>query len=982
MKIRWLSKVFVLSLFIAEIVNGSTVFAVEKDNNVSNSIESSLQEKTNNNIIEDTPTIAPVVIGHEDYTEVNISHNTFKLKIIGESLKADYEFVLSDELRIEEITGEVKYNKEKNSLIFPKDEPFNSDISFISDESISSKTYVFDFGFEGAVSTVITKVTINVKENFYSQKNNDKESSSENNTHTQEENSSSLNSSKIENKSEIAIDENEKSTEDFTNAYAAQEPTEIGSLLAAPKSINQDNMEDFPSKFNFTPKIYPGVTQVGYNTVSATQSISEKELTSEEMKAIQQYGGYFVYYKRAGIYKGRYIDIKWNFLQSPNVNPNIRIKIHSTLNSNYPNNKIMSITRMFYNSRVNTNMNFLDSATKQPATISGYISYGNVDNTEYYTFDNSRISNYVYSFYQNNLKYIQTIPDGSGVTTNFGVQGQPQGMTTVVPANTFTIMFEDQQSFPITYGYVSSGVGYAQWLGAIDLNLLRIGYEAPTFYGDEEGTNIEDNTLEYRAIQSNPSRGGGQTQIVLPEDYKINMEIEHYELLNRINPSDITIKNMDTGGNITSQFDITISENGKVTLNLKNIGNTSIQKNNFPSTMEIKFKATTKTGVNLSKAYQNIDGQGYYVFSISGDLTYRQPAVENDITLASNSALAKIKTDDVPMPELQKSYTNITKEDGLNRDERELYIGDILRYDIKYYNPGDTLTNVKLVDELPEQNLFRKIGEYTLTIDGEEIEIPEDFYDEKNNQLQMVFSEIRKDSVVKLSYQLQSTGLAQGNQLVNNVFFITESGNSMETGVSTEQVDIVPILNPESPTEIITPNTGTLGAQLGNLNLVYVPSFDFGEQKITNRDSEYSAKLVEINDGKEVPNFVQIHDTLQDKSGWKLSMTLDEFYNQNQDKLNGAQLTINNSQYNNYEGLNRPFTGELSKEILFMAGGDANLIAASTDNSDLQNSIIAFGNTEEDTAKNSVSLKIPGVTKKVESDYKANLDWQLQNVPE
>ncbi|HDT7987112.1 TPA: hypothetical protein RD632_002885, partial [Enterococcus faecalis] len=58
MKIRWLSKVFVLSLFIAEIVNGSTVFAVEKDNNVSNSIESSLQEKTNNNIIEDTPTIA------------------------------------------------------------------------------------------------------------------------------------------------------------------------------------------------------------------------------------------------------------------------------------------------------------------------------------------------------------------------------------------------------------------------------------------------------------------------------------------------------------------------------------------------------------------------------------------------------------------------------------------------------------------------------------------------------------------------------------------------------------------------------------------------------------------------------------------------------------------------------------------------------------------------------------------------------------
>lgn len=140
-------------------------------------------------------------------------------------------------MRIEEITGEVKYNKEKNSLIFPKDEPFNSDISFISDESISSKTYVFDFGFEGAVSTVITKVTINVKENFYSQKNNDKESSSENNTHTQEENSSSLNSSKIENKSEITIDENEKSTEDFTNAYAAQEPTEIGSLLAAPKVL-------------------------------------------------------------------------------------------------------------------------------------------------------------------------------------------------------------------------------------------------------------------------------------------------------------------------------------------------------------------------------------------------------------------------------------------------------------------------------------------------------------------------------------------------------------------------------------------------------------------------------------------------------------------------------------------------------------------------------------------------------------------------
>lgn len=953
-----LSKCLLVALLVVSpLIGSSASFANEKTDNVpATSGQEPNTQNTPTNETSASPTIAPVVIGYEDYTDVKVKKNTFVLKVTGEALSKEYEYTLPTELTVKNITGEIEYNKDKNSLIFPKESQFISDIELVSSIVDKKQTYEFDFGFNDEVSTVVTKVTVNTNE-----------------TSTSDSEEKTTDSDKKQTK---------EASSDNVSLYVADDPMYLGPLSGAAGSINQDDMGDFPSKFNFTPKIYPGVTLVGYNTTNATTTIAEKQLTKDEMIAIQNYGGYFIYYKRAGIYKGRYVDIQWQFFPSPNLNQNIPLKFHSTL-SGYPDNKIMSITNMFYNSRLNTSMYFYDSATAKTVDISGYLSFGNVDNTEYYAFDIDKVKNYVYSFSQNNLKYILATPDGAGVTTNFGVQGQDAGMTTVTPANSFTVMFEDQASFPVTYGYISSGVGAAQWLGNIDLDLLRLGYNAPVLYGDETGTNITDNTLEYRAIQMNPSRGGGQTQIVLPDKYTINMQIEHYNLLNPITASDISVKRLDTNTTITNQFDISVDDNGKIVLDLKNIKNPLIQMDNFPSTMEIKFKTTAKSDVRLMEAYQNIDGQGYYVFPINGNLTYRQPAVENDIVIEANEAQAKIQTDDVPMPEPEKRYTNVTKADGLSREQNELFIGDILQYEIKLNNYSTALENVTLTDQLPDATLFRNVGEYELVVDGNKIEIPDDFYDKELNQLKILIDAIPADAEVSLKYKLQVTGAAQGTELINDAIFSLADGTEMGTSVTTEKVSKIPVLNPEAMTETLSPNTGTVGEQLGNLNLVYVPSFDFGEQMITNKDNQYNANLLKSSDGKEHPNFVQLHDTSQDQSGWKLSMSLGEFYDsQKENVLSNVELVLKNAQVNTFEGLNQSFEGNLSQEVTVSAGGDSNLFAQSTSKEDNQNMTIAFGNTSEKTAESSVVLKVPGSTKKAKDKYTANLDWQLQNVPE
>lgn len=981
MKSNWKTKFFTGAVLFSQFISPVSVIAISNHPEYGGTVNSSMSPE---NTVEDenikgNSTIAPVVVGYEDSTDIKISEKQFSLKIVGELLDNEYEYVLPDELNVDSIEGDVKYNKKNHSLVFPKNISFSSDIRF-SSTATDEKKYTFDFSFNNSVSTVILNVTI------ASSLNSTLESSSAPNNIKNENSSDKQHSDSETTSSSSAVDESQ-TVVDNQEGYAATDaikPSVIGNLKTAPNSINQDTMGELPKKFNFSPKIYKGITKVGYNTKNANQDISATYLTDNDMKMIQSTGGYYVYYKRAGIYQGRYIDIKWTFNKSPYIYTGLgsKFRLHTALNSSYIDDIMMSITNVSYNSQINTELTFYDSETLKSTEVSGFTTYGNVDNSEYYLFDDSKISNYIYSFSKTNLNYVKD-DKNPPKSTKFGVQGQTAGVNVIDETNTFTILYEDQHSFPITYGQVAGHAGKDVWLGAVDLNLLRIGYDAPFLYGDEANSNLEDNVLEYRAIQQNPSRGGGQTQIVLPNEYKINMDIENYELLNPIKSSDIVIKNLNNGKDITSSFDITITSKGSITLNLKNVSNASIQKDNFPSTFEIKFKATPKNGVDLYETYKVIDGQGYYVFPISGNLTYKQPAVPNSIVLEANKAEAKIKTNEPPIPTPVKTFKNITEDDGLVRNNGEVYIGDILEYEINIKNIFDELKEITIVDELPEKKLYRKIGSYRLTVNGENIILPEDFYNQEKNELKTILENIPANSNISLKYQLQVTGIAQQSQLVNKVKVILDDGLFKQSDAKTSIVSKVPILNPEKPTEIIEPERGSVGNQLGNLNLVYVPSFYFGEQEITNKNSEYSAELLKTKDGEGVPNFVQIHDTNQDDFGWKLSMNLSEFYDSDKDNsLDGAQLVLKNSQLNTFKGLDSEFEGNLPQDVELVAGGDSNIIAESASLEDTQNTIIAFGSTEKNTAKDSVILRVPGSVKKIDDTYSANLDWQLQNVPD
>lgn len=206
---------------------------------------------------------------------------------------------------------------------------------------------------------------------------------------------------------------------------------------------------------------------------------------------------------------------------------------------------------------------------------------------------------------------------------------------------------------------------------------------------------------------------------------------------------------------------------------------------------------------------------------------------------------------------------------------------------------------------------------------------------------------------------------------VGTIKYVTD--NDVTEPIDPIDPDIEKPITPTDPGDHEKPSAGPL-------SIDYVSNIRFGEQKTTGTDKTYYANLDKINesDGKvnEVPNFVQVTDKRGSNAGWHLSVTEDAQFKNGNDTLDGALITMKNGT------LSTPNDGEAptaSADINLVPGVASDVLDAGVDKG-TGTWLDRFGNDETD-GKQSISMFVPGKTKKVQGEYKTTLTWTLTDSP-
>lgn len=166
----------------------------------------------------------------------------------------------------------------------------------------------------------------------------------------------------------------------------------------------------------------------------------------------------------------------------------------------------------------------------------------------------------------------------------------------------------------------------------------------------------------------------------------------------------------------------------------------------------------------------------------------------------------------------------------------------------------------------------------------------------------------------------------------------------------------------------------------GPLSIDYVSNIKFGEQKTTGSDITYYAQLDHITDSKgtknDRPNFVQVTDKRGTDVGWHLTVTQDEQFKNGKEELQGAVLSLNHST------LSTPNDGvaPTTNQSISLTPGKASTVLDAKVNQGTGTWLDRFGNDQSD-GKTSITLSVPGKTKKIKGEYKSSLTWTLTDSP-
>jgi surface protein len=198
-----------------------------------------------------------------------------------------------------------------------------------------------------------------------------------------------------------------------------------------------------------------------------------------------------------------------------------------------------------------------------------------------------------------------------------------------------------------------------------------------------------------------------------------------------------------------------------------------------------------------------------------------------------------------------------------------------------------------------------------------------------------------------------------------------------------DPVDPVDPLDPE--VEVDPENKPDLPEDQGLLSIDFVSSFNFGSQAISIHDQTYyaqSQRLLDkdgtVNENEIRPNYVQISDRRpeSERKGWELAVTQKEqFKGKENQKLNGASLSLSNQQVVSAQGGTAPEPQPV--QTLIPRNRQTLLIAQGSEG--IGTWIYRFG--DANTAEESVSLNVPKGANPEATRYSTTLTWELSAVP-
>jgi len=241
----------------------------------------------------------------------------------------------------------------------------------------------------------------------------------------------------------------------------------------------------------------------------------------------------------------------------------------------------------------------------------------------------------------------------------------------------------------------------------------------------------------------------------------------------------------------------------------------------------------------------------------------------------------------------------------------------------------------------------------------------------------------------KISFLLVSATLL-GSALLTTTAHAGEKGaDYTSNGVinyapSEDQTNPVDPLKPENPvtpkdptTDDGKPEPGTTGP----LSIDFASSLLFGEQKITSTTQTYQAQAQGYTDKEgneqEGPNYVQVSDNRGTETGWTLKVKQNgQFKTTNDKELTGATITLANGNVVTKSASEKP-TGP--DTIVLTPDSETGVMSAMAGQG--AGTYLMDWGTSADTAKESVSLEVPGATTKYADSYKTTFTWTLTDVP-
>lgn len=200
----------------------------------------------------------------------------------------------------------------------------------------------------------------------------------------------------------------------------------------------------------------------------------------------------------------------------------------------------------------------------------------------------------------------------------------------------------------------------------------------------------------------------------------------------------------------------------------------------------------------------------------------------------------------------------------------------------------------------------------------------------------------------------------------------TEPVDPEEPEIPVEPIDPT---DPENP----DPQPGTPGP----LSIDFASSFNFGENKITNKDKIYFARAQEFKDYPTRPNYVQITDKRGTNAGWTLQVKQNGQFQAKEDTLNkeliGAGISLSDPQVNSTTITNKP-----TAHALDLIPNELATVMEAKKGEGAGTWVNYWGQVSKvdgvDVTEN-VTLSVPGSTPKDAVAYGTTLTWTLSDTP-